>query len=966
MYRFKMFRDRIELNQQLRDFIAETLSRDNASTYAGRKLLLAAREITITPNFTFELDDCDITFVADYFNTRDGKIKLNVTQSVADNLPGLPGRNITILTKKWEVGSGFLLKGGKGGKGLRGATGTKGADGTYSATNNNGKDGGKGGKGKTGATGGKGGNLSVLYVEKSPRGIIMPELMVPGGDGGTGGPGGYGGEGGAGVEWCKPGGTYCVDGKDGKTGPVGDPGNTGAQGPAGTYTASKINTAFNYGMLLQLLSVPVTEWAAYRLKVGEYFYRAFSAQNHQYHTLALGEFDAALAMNPQLSQAATYRNQFLNNQNILGIPRYVDIIPDFAKYEQVYTSYYPIVGPVFQAASKMLMEVVSLNNAKADLQREINNAAGMVNVLTDERNAALVAKDIADKEYIRAQQRVVEITDKINARKEELENADVDILGAIIGTVALVASLVAAIPSMGTSLVGAATAIGVMASTVNGVGVGSIIEQATNPDLPQTELDKLKKEAQGLKGFVEKASQGLDTIISFPSMLDELWNANIDDAEYKKLIAESIQLVHEELIAKLGVGESAYLVQAAEKRLQLAKDNKAAAELQLAGLTTDTSKLESAAHNLIKMSQHYMTTLGKYAFFAARALEIYTLADKSTSIRFDYGFIHPDKEADYKMGLLRLSALITMYQQSWSQFANIITYKEQYDNYFNTGNWVNDYHRISITDSAALAEFRNTKKLNLNIRLADLPPTRYEAKVDSVYIAFIGATSVSGTVTTIVEHAGSFQQKKRNGTLYQANLNPRSGVALAKTTPLQSNGGIPGNAGSEADFRGRGLAAHWHLTVEQSEIQTGNVNFNNLTEIQVWFGYESFLVSQAASQLVKDGLLIEDASSGKTYVTYGGAKLLIPGKESLPSLGLTAAVVDSDTNKDYAAALTTIPRDRTLLRSKQSGKMYMVSKGLKLEINNEAALDKLGYDSAEAKLVPESALELLPYGGTAN
>ena len=93
---------------------------------------------------------------------------------------------------------------------------------------------------------------------------------------------------------------------------------------------------------------------------------------------------------------------------------------------------------------------------------------------------------------------------------------------------------------------------------------------------------------------------------------------------------------------------------------------------------------------MIRSAQRYMDVLIKYAFFAARALEIYTLTDMSDEIRTDYGYIHPDVEQDYADGLLPLAQLIGEYTTSWSRFVDIINYRNAFDSYFGSSDKVDD------------------------------------------------------------------------------------------------------------------------------------------------------------------------------------------------------------------------------------------------------------------------------------
>ncbi|TDH24531.1 hypothetical protein EXU57_14390 [Segetibacter sp. 3557_3] len=944
MYRITMFRDRIVLNPQLKSHLINTLAQPAPAGQQGnRKILLAAREISIQDGYTFELPDCDLVMVADHYDTTNGTIKLTVTTVPADGLPGHAGRKLNIICRNWQGGTGFMLKGGIGGKGLRGATGAPGKDGISTATGNDGGDGGKGGTGLTGGAGGKGGTLAISYITKQISGITSPLTLVPGGPGGAGGPGGFGGPGGEGVEWCKPNGTFCVMGTNGKTGPVGNTGSVGATGANGIYTATSLIAA-NYKAALAAVEVPLKEWADYRFAIGEYYYRAFGYHNQSYLKIAQDEFDRVKELDPANTHATAYRNQLLGNMNILGLSRYADVIPDFDRYEEVYTKYHGMVHGIFQSASNMLLSEVQLTQKKKDLEREVAALDGIIDALTSDLNAATIGKDIADKEVIRANQRIEEIKKKVEERKEELANAQVDVLGIVIGVVGAVVSVIAAIPTMGTSLVGAATSIAVILDTVESAGVGEIIKQATNPDADQTELDKLKKEAKGLPGFIEEISKGVKTIISFTKMMEDANQSNVEDEEYRALIQQAIEFAHQQVIAQMHQGQAIFALQAAQKRLTQAQANKAAAQQQLAALSSDVKVLENASFSLIRIAQQYMNILTKYAFFAARSLEIYTLVDKSKDIRFDYGYIHPDKIANYKSGLISLTTLIAAYQQSWSTFANLLNYRQQYDNYFTVGSWVYDYHKVSFKDTAILNKFKSSAELNFAVRLSDLPSSRYEAKAETVYVAFVGATSNSDAITAIVEHTGSYSEKKRNGNIIEATLLPRKGVVIAKQSALTSDIGVLDGSEPGIDFWGRGVAADWRLYIEKEELANANINLANIAEIQVWFVYQSFLVSASAQDSpasLKDGTLVQDAA-GNLYVISRGAKLAIRDINLRKELGLENAIVDTLMIAETIGNMPVLSFSKTRTQTRLIQQRSIVSKDVFTEVSSREALDQAG------------------------
>jgi len=236
-----------------------------------------------------------------------------------------------------------------------------------------------------------------------------------------------------------------------------------------------------------------------------------------------------------------------------------------------------------------------------------------------------------------------------------------------------------------------------------------------------------------------------------------------------------------------------------------------------------------------------MDILSKYAFFAARALEIYTLTDLSNDIHFDYGYIHPDTEQDYQDHLLPLVQFIGAYQTSWSRFVDIINYRNSYDSYYSSGTRVHDKVFLSITDPLVLTEFRQTQTLFVPVTLQDLPPTRFEAKAIYVLLSLTGATANVPAISCLVEHAGRFTTRKRNGTLSSLILRPRLTVVQTAKTGLTYTGVGIGNSPQDLSFWGRGVATMWQVSIEPDEMTRRQIDLSGLSAIEIEIGYEAFL-----------------------------------------------------------------------------------------------------------------------------
>ena len=350
--------------------------------------------------------------------------------------------------------------------------------------------------------------------------------------------------------------------------------------------------------------------------------------------------------------------------------------------------------------------------------------------------------------------------------------------------------------------------------------------------------------ARGLKEFSAFRDDPIGTVtplaLSFAKMIKDVDEAE-GDADLKKLLKELVELTHAKLTTQLRNEQANFTLQAATLRLEQALRDLELARAQLNGLVDDVSFLEQVALTLIRSAQGYMDVLIKYAFFAARSLEIYTLTDISDEIHYDYGYIHPDIEQDYQDLLLPLAQLIGAYQTSWGRFVGIINYRNSYDNYFTSGSKVNDKVFLSITDPLVLAQFRQTQSLLLPVELPDLPPTRFEAKAIYVLLGLTGASANVPAISCLVEHAGRFSSRKRDGSVGSLLLRPRPTVVQTAKTGLTYTGVQIGTNPSELSFWGRGVATAWHVAIEPDEMARRQIDLSGLSAIQIEIGYEAFL-----------------------------------------------------------------------------------------------------------------------------
>lgn len=140
--------------------------------------------------------------------------------------------------------------------------------------------------------------------------------------------------------------------------------------------------------------------------------------------------------------------------------------------------------------------------------------------------------------------------------------------------------------------------------------------------------------------------------------------------------------MHAQMLAGLRDSQTDILHEVAvEKITQLAADLQTA-QAQLASVNKATEDMVTAAQAIIEGSHGFFDILARFAFYAARALEIYTLDDLSSEIRFDYGYVHPDVDEDYAVQRLTGAQYSAKYQDAWRSIPTVMNYRQRYLDYF--------------------------------------------------------------------------------------------------------------------------------------------------------------------------------------------------------------------------------------------------------------------------------------------
>ena len=645
-------------------YIRDTINLNNAlktrlkleSTPPGATILLAARNFIV--DGPFALKGRNLVLLADRFDGKTGSIELAGLQ-LADR-----GPKATLICREL-TGINLSSAGspGRAGKdGARGAPGLPGKDSPFPpgpleplalpATaelavspikkypGGNGTPGGPGGNGENGGAGGQGGDLTIVFVaNKIIGGLNSAKIAVPGGPGGPGGRGGPGGPGG-------PGGQGDPPGRDGPNGRDGIPGEDGFDGLPGSIQYTLVSEADYYAWLNKLTD----KWANYRLRAAEYYFRACNLcdpARSTYRALADYELCAVLKLDPQNEKAKTYLSLIRNNQNIYGQSRNADVVPNFPSYEHTLTDYTPLVQGLFATATSLLAGTTTLEQMRVGVANQIPHLEVLLRSLVADYDAAQLGLKIQRDEQNTAAKRIEDIRNRIRERESELRKQDMwkEVAGL---TIFAVTTAIIAIATAGAGTgpeVAFATKLLAFAPDV-----AALIKPAFG-SIPEKDQQDLIKSAVGLKDYASRgfASTVLPFAVSFAEMIADLPDPK-DDDELRKLVREAVEAAHAKLLADLRCEQAAAASHAAGLRVAQARTDIELAKTQLNGLVTDINYLELVAFNLIRNARGYMDLLTQTAFKAARAVEIYTLADMSGIVRADYGYVHPDREQDLGRG----------------------------------------------------------------------------------------------------------------------------------------------------------------------------------------------------------------------------------------------------------------------------------------------------------------------------
>lgn len=872
------FRDQIAVNDALKNEITTEINFRKLAP--GSILLITARNIKHDANYILRLEGYNLVLVADQYDAAGGAIDVSGhdgtdgqpgTNGAAgyasaggasdrpggpggkgqDGRPGTNGMNVTLFCRQL-LNAHLISKGGQGGSGGTGGGGGKGGDGRSPGRHIEGWEGtagGTGGNGGNGAHGGNGGHATVFYVEGANT-----LLDVSGGAGGKSGPAGVGGLNGN------------LAGADGQRAAAGHGGAAGGRGNYSEPVSLQVGESDFWNRVQTELGPKASAWGDYRLRVGEYYFRAFTPNNPEkidYLGRALWEFDAVLSLNPSNVQAQTYRKHLIANQNILGMANDYDIIPTFREYEQFVVDYAPWVTEFFGYARSMLLADIDLKEKLQDLENAQARIAESVQVFTIEQKRAQLAIQDATDQLDDVDQRIKINENSIQALESFLSTLNyIDENGELLGTLWDVTKVLLLLEG------GAAYVL--MIDLVKGYW-----SHMSDDKL----VGKVPSDIQNLTGGMKDLINQSKDFISYTQTMGDINKSQIEQ-KYKDLLTRRAELVFERARKQLTLDQAELEKQAWDLRIQNAQKDSDQAQNEKDNISKDIAFMGETVRTLIRGAQVYVNIILKYFFWAARALDIFTLSDETSKVPFDIGYIHPDHEEDAYLALSRGDAsgvlsLINEYTDSWSRLPAIMLYRDQYETYITSLSsdmqfwhyksaelqpapapiptppikrplrpdhrkviivWMGESHTPS--PAPTIDQFRVTADFDFSIALDELLDNRFEVKIDTVYVSLIGATASDPYITCLLEHSGLASIRRQDGTIAQVTAPAKwASVTAAKTAG--EFGGVQEDPLQHLSFWGRSPAARWRLYIEPQVLQRSNVDLSGLSEIQIAITYRS-------------------------------------------------------------------------------------------------------------------------------
>lgn len=893
VYTSPLIRDVIEVDGEVERICA---------TYAGDgPVFLLAREVTLKRDL--RITTCPLVIIADVFdgggfminasgvsatvggsNGADGTPLTVIEMYSKDGVPlagGRPGggggngqnggnaQSVTIYARR-TTGVNISVNGGNATGGGNGGNGTRGVDGAYIAGYTDRRDltpddpfdnayeeiivepqdipgtpGGDGGWGGNGGSGGNGGTISFTSIIDDSEPVFAAGAGAPGG----GGIGGAPGEDGA---------------RSSATAAAGSDGAAGGWGAEGSVSRATVSEEDFIAGLRPLLDSTGPSWANYwapfRIAMGDFHYHRFnpSAENPgDGGERAALELTRGLELQPDNAFALRVQEQLIGiprhdangervfvggGANALGFSPELDILPDFQTYIEAFARFAPLnVAFLFSG-----IQSLGASATQSALAAMIGQQSQFVALARDrfEKDASIGAteKDIAVKEAEFIQQQLDQAVADIAAAKPKLAETSFS-FGDIIGTVGQIASavvgVIAAIPTLGTSLVATVPAMVSLVNTVTAQAepIAKALLAGSPADTKQVEeaYKKVGKSADAVIGAGR-------TIVNFVTLVQNLTSPpDADNSEQLALVRRGAELAHQLLIAQNRVELADQRIEASQSQAATAAGLVQQADDLARTVQAGADGVRQAGLLAISIAQTGADALNSMIFRAARAVEILTLEPQTKNVVTDAGMLSPETWWRYNEKQITDAELAGLLTASWGRLLQPIDIQQDYLAYFQQPHDQDVLTRIFRPGDPQFASFMATGRLDFDVDAERIPSGRADAKTRSVRLALVGAEHPSGAISCEVRHGGMYTQRRRDGEVHVQLLQAQTSTRDAQFTRLVTETGgvvdLPLTAPLSLRFWGRGIGGSWTITMVEDQ-QNAAVDLSNLSEIQVEIRYQ--------------------------------------------------------------------------------------------------------------------------------
>jgi hypothetical protein len=113
---------------------------------------------------------------------------------------------------------------------------------------------------------------------------------------------------------------------------------------------------------------------------------------------------------------------------------------------------------------------------------------------------------------------------------------------------------------------------------------------------------------------------------------------------------------------------------------------------------------------------------------------------------------------------------------------------------------------------------------------------------------------------------------------------------------------------------------------------------------------------QLRERASKDGFMFREEGDHRVFIVQGGTKYYIPSDAEFEALGLRRDQIE-EIPRGALSHLPSRPKDRVLLRERDSQAVFYYENGQKRWINSPETFQRMGYKWSDVKIVPSGSLQ---------